>query len=86
MASDQSAELTNIKVALLALRPGFNSKLLDEPANSWFKVFFLDPWDVFTKAPRIKVVTIENVRALIFDDQPASADEAVTSFVRSISR
>jgi len=85
MASDQTAELSDLKVPLLVLRPGFNEKVLAEPSNRWFKMLFLDPWDTFTKNPRIKVVTIENVRALMFDDQLKLAGEAVDSFVKPLA-
>jgi pimeloyl-ACP methyl ester carboxylesterase len=81
MASDHSAELTNLKVPLLAIRPGFNEKLLADPANRWYKTSFQDVWDAFSKNPQIKVVTIANARALLLDDQPKLTDEAIATFV-----
>jgi pimeloyl-ACP methyl ester carboxylesterase len=84
MASDQSAQLAELKVPVLVLRPGFNQKVLSELTNSWFKMLFLNPWDTFTKNPMIRVVTVENARALIFDDQPASAENAIDNFVGSV--
>jgi pimeloyl-ACP methyl ester carboxylesterase len=81
MASDHSAELASLKVPLLALRPGFNGKLLADPANSWYKTSFQDAWDAFSKNPRIQVVTIPNARALLLDDQPKLTDEAIATFV-----
>jgi pimeloyl-ACP methyl ester carboxylesterase len=81
MASDHSAELTNLKVPLLAIRPGFNEKLLADPANSWYKTSFQDVWDAFSKNPQIQVVTIANARALLLDDQPKLTDEETATFV-----
>jgi len=81
MASDHSAELASLKVPLLALRPGFNEKLLADPTNSWYKTSFQDAWDAFSKNPRIQVVTIPNARALLLDDQPKLIDEAIATFV-----
>jgi pimeloyl-ACP methyl ester carboxylesterase len=81
MASDHSAELASLKVSLLALRPGFNEKLLADPTSSWYKTSFQDAWDAFSKNPRIQVVTIPNARALLLDDQPKLTDEAIATFV-----
>ena len=81
MASDHSVELASLKVPLLALRPGFNDKLLADPTNSWYKTSFQDAWDAFSKNPRIQVVTIPNARALLLDDQPKLTDEAIATFI-----
>lgn len=81
MASDHSTELANLKVPLLALRPGFNEKLLADPTSSWYKISFQDAWDAFSKNPRIQVVTIPNARALLLDDQPKLTDETIATFV-----
>jgi hypothetical protein len=81
MASDHSVELASLKVPLLALRPGFNEKLLADPTNSWYKTSFQDAWDAFSKNPRIQVVTIPNARALLLDDQPKLTDEAIATFI-----
>jgi hypothetical protein len=81
MASDHSVELASLKVPLLALRPGFNEKLLADPTNSWYKTSFQDAWDAFSKKPRIQVVTIPNACALLLDDQPKLTDEAIATFI-----
>jgi hypothetical protein len=62
------------------LRPGFNEKFLAEPANGFYKNSFQDAWDVFSGNPRVQLLTIPNARALILDDQPKQADEAIASF------
>jgi hypothetical protein len=71
------SRFVNLIVPLLALRPGFNGQLLADPASSWYKTSFQDSWDAFSKNPRIQVVTIPNARALILDDQPKLADDAI---------
>ena len=86
MASDHSSALANLPVPLLVLRPAFNTTFLSDPANSYYKTMFQDSWDVFATNPRIKLVTIPDARALIFDDQPQAADEAIANFVGGIQK
>jgi pimeloyl-ACP methyl ester carboxylesterase len=86
MASDHSAELANLDVPFLALRPGFNEKLLAEPATSWLKASFQDSWDAFSTNSRIQLLTIPNARALILEDQPKLADGAVASFIEHVRK
>jgi len=86
MASDHSAELTSLNVPLLALRPGFNEKLLAESATTWFKANFQDSWDAFSRNSRIQLLTIPNARALILEDQPKLADEAIARFIERVSK
>jgi pimeloyl-ACP methyl ester carboxylesterase len=83
MASDDTSRLANLRVPLLALRPGFNEKLLADPANSWYKASFQDSWDAFSRNSRIQSVTIPNARALVLDDQPKLADAAIATFVET---
>jgi len=85
MAADGTPELDNFKVPLLALIPGFNEKLLADPANSFFKTAFQSAWDPFSKNPQIRLMTIPDARALVLDDQPALVDEAIAAFVRDHS-
>ena len=82
MAADDTAELTNFKTPLLALIPGFNEKLLADPANAFFKMAFQSAWDPFSKNRQIRLMTIPDARALLLDDQPRVVDEAVAGFVR----
>jgi len=81
MAADDTNELANLHVPLLALKPGFNGKLLADPANGWFKISFQDAWDAFSKNSQIQLVTVPNARAMILDDQPKLADDAIAAFV-----
>src|SRR5437016_6806944 len=81
MAADDTSELANLNLPLLALKPGFNDKLLADPTNGWFKISFQDAWEAFSKNSRIQLVTIPNARALILDDQPKLADDAIAAFV-----
>ena len=81
MAADDTSELSSLNLPLLALRPGFNEKLLADPAKSWYKNSFLDAWDAFSSNPRIQLLTISNARALLLDDQPKLADDAIAAFV-----
>jgi pimeloyl-ACP methyl ester carboxylesterase len=81
MASDDTSELANLNVPLLVLRPGFNEKLLADPASSWYKTSFQESWDAFSKNPRIQLMTIPNACALILDDQPKMTDDAIATFV-----
>jgi hypothetical protein len=86
MASDHTAELSNLKVPLLALRPGFNERVLADPANGWYKTSFLDAWDVFSGSPLMQLQMIPNARALIMEDQPKLADDAISRFIGHISK
>jgi pimeloyl-ACP methyl ester carboxylesterase len=86
MASDDTSQLSNLNVRLLALRPGFNEKVLADPANSWYKASFQDSWDAFAKNSRIQLLTIPKARALILDDQPKMTDDAIAAFVGHISK
>ena len=83
MASDHTAQLLNLSVPLLALRPGFNETVLADAANAWFKSSLQDSWIVFSKNPNIRLLTVPNARALILDDEPSVADEAIGSFVNT---
>src|SRR5262249_16312975 len=85
MSSDPS-DYTNLKVPLLALVPGFNEKLLAEPRNGWDKTAFQDSWEALSNHPRVRRVTIPDARALILDDQPTLADEAIKNFLENIGR
>jgi pimeloyl-ACP methyl ester carboxylesterase len=86
MASDDTSELANVNVPLLALRPGFSEKVLADPASSWYKISFQDAWEVFAKNSRIHLLTIPNARALILDDQPKLIDDAIATFVEHVSK
>lgn len=86
MASDHTHELANITVPLLALRPGFNEKLLADPAHSWYKGSFQDSWDAFSKNLRIRLTTIPDARALILDDQPRLADDTIAAFIEHVKQ
>ena len=83
MASDQTSQLATLDVPMLVLRPGFDEKTLADPAHGFFKTFFLDSWTAVAPNPRIQVLTIPNARALLLDDQPKAADEAIAAFVTS---
>ena len=81
MASDHRDVFKTLTTPLLALIPGFNEKLLADPAAAWFKASFQDAWDRLPWSPSVQVVTIPDARALILDDQPAMADRAIAAFV-----
>ena len=83
MAADHTRELADISVPLLALKPGFNQQLLADPANGFLKSAFQDVWDPFAKNPQISLQTIPNARALILDDQPKIADDAIAAFAEN---
>ena len=86
MAADQTEALMNIKVPVLVLRPGFNDKILNDPANIFFKTYFLDSWEQFSKNTNIQILTIPDARALMLDDQPQATDEAIRKFINQLSR
>jgi pimeloyl-ACP methyl ester carboxylesterase len=86
MASDDRSELAALTVPLLALRPGFNEKFLADPAHAFYKIGFQDSWEAFSANAHIKLLTIPNARALILDDQPQLADDAIAAFIQEISR
>lgn len=84
MASDHSAEFSSLNVPMLVLRPGFNDKLLADPAYGWLKTSFQDSWNAFSKNPRIEVMTVPNARALILEDQPKLTEDAIVTFVERL--
>jgi hypothetical protein len=83
MAVDFTDQFSANKVPLLALMPGFDEKFLTEPNNSGYKTVFQDNWQAYSKYPNVKLVTIPNARALILDDQPQLADDAIASFIKT---
>ncbi len=85
MASDHTKEFANLTVPLLALRPGFNDAFLANPANAYYKTGFLDAWDALAGNSRIELRTIPGARALILEDQPKLADEAISVFMHEIA-
>jgi hypothetical protein len=86
MASDDRSELASLSVPLLALRPGFSEKFLADPANAFYKIGFQDSWEAFSANSHIKLLTIPNARALVLDDQPKLADDAIAAFIQGISK
>ena len=82
MAADHTSEFAKLTVPLLALIPGFNEKFLADPANSFYKISFQDSWDPLSKNPRVHRTGIPDARALVLDDQPNLAAEAIAKFVR----
>jgi hypothetical protein len=86
MAADQTNELASLSVPTLVLRPGFNEKLLADPATSWLKVCFQDSWDAFAKNPQIQMLTVTDGRALLLDDQPQLSDDAIRKFIEKLPK
>jgi pimeloyl-ACP methyl ester carboxylesterase len=84
MAADQTNELASTNVPLLVLRSGFSEKVLTNPATSWFKIYFQDSWDPFSKNTSIQILTVADARALILDDQPQIADELIKKFIEHL--
>jgi pimeloyl-ACP methyl ester carboxylesterase len=81
MASDHRDVFGTLNTPLMALIPGFNEKVLADPAWGWFKASFQDAWNRLPGHPQFQLVTIPDARALILDDQPALADRAIAAFV-----
>ena len=82
-AVDFTDQFSANKVPLLALIPGFDEKFLTDPATSPYKTVFQDAWQSYAKYPNVQLVTIPNARALILDDQPQLADDAIASFIKT---
>jgi pimeloyl-ACP methyl ester carboxylesterase len=85
MASDHRPTFGALTVPMLVLEPGFNETLLANPAFGWFKSFFQDGWNGYPRNPRVEVTTIPDARALLLDDQPALADQAIARFVSAVT-
>jgi len=81
MASDHRPTFNAISVPVLVLKPGFNETVLSNPALGWFKSSFQDGWTGYPRNPRVEMTTIPDARALLLDDQPALADQAIATFV-----
>jgi len=82
MAADHTSEFARLTVPLLALIPGFNEKFLADPANRFYKRSFQDSWEPLAKNPHVQRALLPDARALVLDDQPKLADEAISKFVR----
>jgi pimeloyl-ACP methyl ester carboxylesterase len=85
MAADPRPSFSELKVPVLVLKPGFNEPLLSNPMYGWFKGYFQDNWTRYPSNPRVELVTVPDARALLLDDQPALADEAIERFARGRS-
>jgi hypothetical protein len=83
IAVDFTNQFSANKAPLLALIPGFDEKFLTDPATSPYKTVFQDAWQNYSKFPNVQLVTIPNARALILDDQPQLADDAIASFIKT---
>ena len=83
IAVDFTEHFSANKIPLLALIPGFNEKFLTAPATSSYRAVFQDAWQAYSKYPHVQLVTIPNARALILDDQPQLADDAIASFIKA---
>jgi pimeloyl-ACP methyl ester carboxylesterase len=81
MASDHRPSFSALQVPVLVLRPGFNSTILANPMFGWFRQSFQEGWNAYPANPRVEMKTIADARALMLDDQPALADEAIATFV-----
>ena len=86
MAEDQTEDLMKITVPVLVLRPGFNDEIFGNATTSWFKRYFIDSWDQFSKNTNIQLLTIPQGRVLMLDDQPQATDDAITKFINQISQ
>jgi pimeloyl-ACP methyl ester carboxylesterase len=82
MAADHTSEFAKLTVPLLALIPGFNEKFLADPTNGFYKVSFQDSWEPLSTNPHVQRTKIPDARALILEDQPQLADEAIATFIR----
>jgi pimeloyl-ACP methyl ester carboxylesterase len=81
MASDRREDLAKMEVRTMALIPGFNQRLLKDPALGWFKTSFQESWEPLRRNPRIELTVVPDARALMLDDQPAFTDAAIARFV-----
>jgi len=86
MAADQTSDFARLNVPLLALIPGFNEKFFADPTNSFYKISFQGAWEPLAKNPQIQRVPIPDARALILDDQPKLADDAIAEFAGRVAR
>lgn len=86
MAADQTSQLDSLSVPLLAVRPGFDEKVLMDPPNAWFKAYYVGAWDALVSNPKRELITIPNARALLLDDQPQVADEAIGRFLQQVGK
>ena len=84
MAADQTSDFARLNVPLLALIPGFNEKFFADPTNSFYKMSFQDSWGPLSNNPQLQRISIPDARALILDDQPKLADEAIAAFAGRI--
>jgi pimeloyl-ACP methyl ester carboxylesterase len=85
-ASDVTTSFEKLHVPVMALVAGFDDEFLNEPANRFTKLAYVDSWETLVpKNPLVDVVKIRGARLLIFSDQPQQAEEAVASFIAKIN-
>jgi len=86
MAADQTSDFAKLNVPLLALIPGFNEKFFADPTNGFYKISFQGAWEPLAKNPQIQRMAIPDARALILDDQPKVADQAIAEFAGRVAK
>lgn len=82
-ASDATLELSQLRVPVLAVIPGFDDAqfYVEEPENNYMKSLVIDAWrGVGEKAPRMRFTTIPNSRLFPQYDQPAALHQAAREF------
>lgn len=85
-ASDIKSLLANVKCPVLILRAGFNSKILNNPANNYLKPQFIDTWENASSInTHIQIKDINNSGCFVWKDQPSETFKAVEHFVNSLN-
>src|SRR5262245_4211737 len=80
---DPTGDYDKLTVPILALVPGFDETFLADQTNNGYKTIFQDAWQALSKYPEVHLVTVQGARALILDDQPQVADDAIVSFINA---
>lgn len=86
-ASDVTQNFDKLRVPMLVLIAGFDEKFLNDQANRFTKLSYVDSWQTLVpKNPKVELVKIPDARLLIFQDQPQRAEHALARFIDRISK
>lgn len=86
-ASDGWAELPKLQRPLLVVEPNFTAGLRADPARSYLRAFFVEPWAGRLEGrPKTESLTVDDAGILVMDDQAAIVDLTIAEFLKRTGR
>ncbi len=72
---------------LLVVEPTFTEALRADPARSYLRAFFVEPWrEVLSGRPRTETLVVDAAGILVMDDQPELVDRKFAEFVEGAGK